>query len=69
LRPNSSAPDFLCRSNEYSPWSPSGITQSATGSMTPSSVACVLAISFPILTPFIGLAGADVIQRAASLAA
>ncbi len=29
-------------------WSPSGCTHSPTGSMTPSTVACVVAISFPI---------------------
>jgi hypothetical protein len=34
-----------------SPWSPPSITRSATGSMTPSSVACVVAISLPSGTP------------------
>src|SRR6188472_4171107 len=43
-------PDLAWRSNEYSPWSPSGCTHSPTGSMTPSTVACVVAINLPIST-------------------
>src|SRR6185312_3377591 len=48
LRPSRSPPDLACRSNEYTPCPPSGRTHSPTGSMTPSMVAWVVAITRPI---------------------
>src|SRR6476659_2043956 len=49
--------DLDWRSKEWVPWSPSGCTHSPTGSMTPSRVACVVAISFPISVSLVNVGG------------